>query len=112
MKFEYLFWVFFVGVIAHLAWRYFRSGRSLTGAMLGGRISREIGEISLSQGSFTSQVLRVLDMESPEGERFIGLSVVSKAPLAASMVSYRLSRAQAQQLVSLLQRATGSQGAA
>ncbi|MFT3761340.1 MAG: hypothetical protein QM761_01775 [Pseudoxanthomonas sp.] len=50
MKFEYLFWVCFVGVLAHLAWRYFRSGRSLTGAMLGGRIKREIGEIPYISG--------------------------------------------------------------
>lgn len=108
MKFEHLFWGFFVGVLAHLAWRYFRNGRSLTGVMLGGRISREIGEIPLSQGSFSSQVLRVWDMESPEGERFIGLSVVSKAPLAASMIPYRLSHTQAQQLISLLQRASAA----
>ncbi|MGN6729686.1 MAG: hypothetical protein ACTHJG_07630 [Rhodanobacteraceae bacterium] len=105
MKLEYLFWVFFVGVLAHLVWRYFRNG-SFTGAMLGGRVSGEIGEIPLSSGSFSSQVLRVLNMESPQGERFIGLSVVSKAPLAVSVAPYRLSRAQAQQLASLLQRAS------
>jgi len=72
--------VFFIGVLAHMAWRYFRNGRSLTGTLLGGRIRREVGEIPLSEGSLTSQVLRVLDMESPDGEHFIGLSVVSKAP--------------------------------
>ncbi len=40
------------------------------------------------------------------------LAVVSKAPLAASLVPYRLSHPQAQQLIALLQRATGAQGGA
>ena len=107
MRFEYIFWIVFVAVLANLAWKYFRNGKSFTGAMLGGRIDREVGEVALAKGAMTSQVLRVLSMESPEGERFIGLSVVSKAPLAASMVPYRLSRSQAQELISLLQRASG-----
>lgn len=111
MKLDYLFWLFFVGVLGHLAYRYFRNGGNLTGALLGGRIIREVGEIVLSESSFSSQRLRVFDMESPEGERFIGLSLVSKAPLAASMAPYRLSRGQARQMISLLQRASGSTSA-
>ena len=76
-------------------------------AMLGGRIIREIGEIPLAKGSLSSQVLRVLELESANGEKFLGLSVVSKAPLAASMTPYRLTRAQAQELIALLQKASG-----
>ena len=104
MRFEYVFWTLFTGIFLSQAWRYFRNGRSLTGAILGGRITREIGEISLSEGALSSRLLRVMEMESPAGERFIGLSIVSKAPLAVSMVPVRLSGGQAQQLIALLQR--------
>jgi len=112
VQFEYFFWVFFLAVLTHLLWKFFRNGFSLTGAMLGGRIIREIGEVPLAKGSFTSQVLRVLELESSNGEKFLGLSVVSKAPLAASMVPYRLTRSQAQDLIGLLQKASGVPGAA
>ena len=112
MRFEYLFWAVFLAVLAHMAWKFFRNGRTLTGALLGGRINREVGEVPLAKGSLSSQVLRVLEMESPNGERFIGLSAVSKAPLAASMIPYRLSHGQAQDLIALLQRASGAPGAA
>ncbi len=112
MDLEFLFWLIFAAVVAHLGWRYFSNGRSLTGALLGGRVNREVDEIRLSDGSLGSQVLRVLEMESSEGQRFIALAAVSKAPLAASLVPYRLGHSQAQQLITLLQRATGAQGGA
>lgn len=105
MSFESLFFLFFVLIVGNFAWRYLRSGRSLTGALLGGRVTREIGEVTLNGGSFTSQVLRVMAMEESTGEKFIAVSVVSKAPMGASMVPYKLSRTQAQELVALLQQA-------
>jgi hypothetical protein len=111
MKFEYLFWVFFIAILANILWKFFRNG-SFTCAMLGGRIIREIGEVPLAKGSLSSQVLRVLELESTNGEKFLGLSVVSKAPLAASMTPYRLTRDQAKELIALLQKASGAQGAA
>ncbi|MFC5743774.1 hypothetical protein [Dyella tabacisoli] len=104
MWFDYVFWAFFAFVLAHMAWRYFRSG-SFTGAMLGGKIKREIGQASASSGSFSSQTLKVYTMESSDGESFIGMSLVSKAPLAASMQPIKLSKSQAQDLVQLLQQA-------
>ena len=107
MQVEYIFFAVFALVVAHLLWRFFRSG-SLTGAMLGGRIAKEVGEISLAKGAVSSQLLRVLEMESHSGERFVGVAVVSKAPMAASMMPFKLSRAQAQELVVLLQRASGT----
>lgn len=104
MKFEYLFWAFFAFALANMAWRYFRSG-SFTGAMLGGTIKREIGQVAIASGSVSSQNLKVHAMESSDGESFVGLALVSKAPLAASMVPIKLSRSQAQDLVRLLQQA-------
>ena len=104
MKFDYIFWALFAFAIAHMAWRYFRNG-SFTGAMLGGKIKREIGQASASRGSFSSQTLKVYSMKSSDGESFVGMSLVYKAPLAVSMQPIKLSKSQAQDLVRLLQQA-------
>jgi hypothetical protein len=55
-KFEYLFWLLFIGAIANFIWRYFRNGRSLTGAMLGGKINRELGQVEISKGTLSSKL--------------------------------------------------------
>jgi len=89
-----------------LPWRFFRSG-SLTGALLGGSIEREFGEISLDGGALHSQKLKVYAMKSPSGERFVGVSLVAKAPLGASMTPFKLTSAQARELAGLLTRASG-----
>ena len=104
MKSEYLFYAFLALVLGNLAWRYFRSG-SFTGAMLGGKIKREIGQVAIASGVASSQNLKVHAMESSDGESFVGIALVSKAPLAASMVPIKLSRSQAQELARLLQQA-------
>jgi hypothetical protein len=96
----------FVAVLGLFAWRYLRSG-SLVGALLGGKLTETIGEISLSSHALSSRVLRVslmaaLPGESPE----LALSITSKAALGASVVPFKLSHAQALELISLLQRAT------
>src|ERR1700730_12544803 len=75
-----------LAVFASFAWRYFRSG-SLVGALLGGRLTEPIGEISLSSQWFSSRVLRVslmaaLPGESPE----LAFAITSKAALGASVV--------------------------
>ena len=112
MKFEYIFWTAFLVLLANLAWRFFRNGFSLAGAMLDGRVVREIGEVTLAKGALTSHVPRVSQLESSNGEKFLGLAVVSKVPLATSMAPYRPTRSQAQDLIRLLQRASGMPGAA
>ena len=104
MSFDVVFFAIFAVVVGSFAWRYFRSG-SLTGALLGGRVTREVGVVSLSDRSMSSQNLKVNVLEASGGESFIALSLVSKAPLAASMVPIKLSRPQAQELVQLLQQA-------
>lgn len=108
MTFEIIFFGIFGLVVASFAWRYFRNG-SLTGALLGGKITREIGQASLSSGTVSSQNLKVNVLESSSGESFVGLSLVSKAPMAASMVPVKLSRPQAQELIQLLQQAVAHQ---
>lgn len=101
---DYLFPILFLGIVGYFILRYARSG-SLVGALLGGTIKREVGKVELTGRVMTSQTLNVIRMEEAEGEDFVALSVVSKAPLAISMVPYRLSRAQAQELAKLLQQA-------
>ena len=105
MKFEFLFYFVFAAIVGSFAWRYFKNG-SLSGAMLGGKIQRELGEIELKKSMGVSQVLRVAVMEASDGERFVGVSVVSKAALGAGMVPFRLSRAQASELARLLEVAS------
>ena len=93
-------------VLGLFAWRYFKNG-SLVGALLGGRVTETIGEVSLSSSGLTSRVLRVSFMEGPESEpKDIALAITSKAALGASVVPVRLTHAQAVELLTLLQRAT------
>ena len=94
MSFEYVFFAAFAIMVLSFAWRFFRS-RSLTGALLGGSIEREFGEIPLKGGAFHSQRLKVYAMKSSGGERFVGISLVAKAPLGASMTPFKLTYAQA-----------------
>ena len=108
---DYIFFLFFALFAGTFVWRYLRSG-SLTGAFLGGRITKTIGQIELSSGSLSSRVLHVYSMRSADGETFVGVSIVSKAALAASMVPYRLSKAQASELALMLQQASNTSSAA
>lgn len=104
MQFDILFPLIFLGVVAAFVWRLFRHG-TLTGALLGGRVEHEVGEIELQKGLGGSQVLRVSSMKSPDGEKFVGIALVSKAALGASMVPVRLSHSQAAELARLLESA-------
>ncbi|WP_440222468.1 hypothetical protein ACQQ2N_15445 [Dokdonella sp. MW10] len=88
-------------------WRLTRSKGSMTGAMLGGSVRRKIGEIPLEKRTLYSEVVQVLDMKSYDGQRFVALNLVSKAPVAMRMTPIRLSRSQAQELVALLRQASG-----
>lgn len=101
---DYLIPVAVLGVLAYFIVGYARKG-SLTGMMLGGTIKREMGKVELTGSRVSSQTMNVLRMESSDGENFVALSVVSKAPLAISMVPYRLTKAQALEVAKLLQQA-------
>jgi hypothetical protein len=93
-------------ILVFFGWRYFKNG-SLVGALLGGRLTDTIGEIALSSSGMTSRVLRVSLMAALEGApKDIAFAITSKAALGASVVPFKLSRTQALELVTLLQRAT------
>jgi hypothetical protein len=93
-------------VLAVFAWRYFKYG-GLVGALLGGRLTETIGEIALPSWDLSSRVLRVTLMATPEGgAKDMAWAITSKAAFAASVVPFKLSHAQALELLTLLQRAT------
>jgi hypothetical protein len=67
-SFQQIFPFIPLAVFALFAWRYFRRG-SLVGALLGGKLTETIGEISLSSQGLSSRVLRVSLMAAPPGNR-------------------------------------------
>jgi len=75
---------------------------SWTGAFLKGSIQQTYGEILLSGGMASSQLLKVVELRDGNGQAFVGLVITAKAPLAASMTPYRLSKDQARELSGLL----------
>jgi hypothetical protein len=110
VSFEYIFLAVFAAMVLFSAWRFFRSG-SFTGALLGGSIETEFGEIPLDAGALQSRKVKVYAMKSPSGERFVGVSLVARAPLAASMIPFKLTATQARELAELLTRASQPHGA-
>jgi hypothetical protein len=104
--FEALFWLFFLGLVAYFAWQFIRSGGSLVGALLGGRVTRTVGEIELQSSTFSSRTLKVHVIEQPsQTTPQVALALVSKAPFGASMVPIALTQLQAKRLASLLEQA-------
>jgi hypothetical protein len=99
------FQLIFFGVFALVAGS-FLFGRlkygSWTGAFLKGSIEQTYGEVLLSGGLASSQVLKVVELRDGNGQAFVGLVITAKAPLAASMTPYRLSKDQARELSRLL----------
>jgi hypothetical protein len=78
---------------------------SWTGAFVNARIERTIGEIEL-RSSLIRQKFEVHVMEGAQPtERFVGLTIVSKALLSASMTPFKLTRQQALDLAAMLQQA-------
>ena len=101
--------IIFFSIFALIAGR-FLYGRlkygSWTGAFLKGSIARTVGEIELARGIGGSQKLTVQLMKGPENsEEFVGLVIVAKAALAASMQPYKLSKSQARELAGYLNQA-------
>jgi hypothetical protein len=101
--------IIFFSVFALIAGRFLygrlKYGR-WTGGFLKGSIDRTVGEIELARGMGGTQKLTVQLMKGSENsEEFVGLVVVSKAALAASMQPYKLSKAQARELAGYLNQA-------
>jgi hypothetical protein len=79
---------------------------SWTGAFLGGTIRRTVGDVTLDPMWMTARKLTVNAMESPSSaEQFVGLVLTSKAPMAASMSPFKLTKEQALELSRLLREA-------
>lgn len=101
---EYFPLIFFA-VFALVAGR-FVLGRlkygSWTGSFLKGTIDQTHGEVELSRGLANSQLMKVVTLREDGGSEFVGLVITAKAPLAASMQPFRLSKDQAQELARLL----------
>ena len=102
-----IMWILLGLSLLYLAWKWYRYG-SFTGATLDARISRVVGEITVSSSRITSTVLKVDTLEaSPGTSPQIALVLISKAlPFGASMTPIKLSQVQAKQLIDLLQKAT------
>ena len=99
----------FIAIFVLIAGR-FLYGRlkygSWTGSFLKGSISRTVGEVELSRAMGGTQTFKVHAMKSSDADGdFVGLVIVSKVALSASMQPYKLSKAQAQQLASYLNQA-------
>jgi hypothetical protein len=98
-----LFLGVFALVVCNLVYRYFRHG-SFTGAFLAGTIDRAVGEVALSRANMTSPAIKVYAMRSGDrGNSFVGIDLTAKAPLAASVQPFKLTRAQEQVLATLLE---------
>ena len=99
--FQLIFFAVFALIVGSLLFGRLKYG-SWTGAFLKGSIEQTYGEVMLARGVASSQVLKVVALKDSGGESFVGLVITSKAPLAASMTPYRLSKDQARELAGLL----------
>jgi len=100
--------IIFLAIFALVAGR-FVYGRlkygSWSGAFLKGSITRTVGEVDLTGGVGTQKLTVQLMSSSDNGEEFVGLVIVAKAALAASMQPYKLSKTQARELAGYLNQA-------
>jgi hypothetical protein len=103
--------IFSVFVVAMVAWvlgpltyRWFRY-KSFSAAMFKAPIERTLGEVTLQSSAMSSYILRVHALgPSSEQQRFVGLQIISQAPLAASMTPINLSFTQARELAAIGRR--------
>ena len=102
--FQLLFLVVFAVVAGRILFARLKYG-SWTGAFLKGSIEQTYGEVLLSGGVTSSQALKVVVLRDGNGQAFVGLVITAKAPLAASMTPYRLTKEQARELSGLLSTA-------
>ena len=103
--FSLIFFGIFALVVGSLLWGRVKYG-SWTGAFLKGSIEQTYGEVVLSRSGVSSQVLKIVELRDGDGESFVGLVITAKAPLAASMAPYRLTKDQARELAGFLNQAS------
>ena len=99
--FQFIFFGVFALVVGSFLFARLKYG-SWTGAFLKGSIEQTYGEVLLSGGIASSQLLKVVELRDGNGQAFVGLVITAKAPLASSMTPYRLSKDQARELSGLL----------
>lgn len=99
--FQLIFFAVFALIIGSFLFGRFKYG-SWTGAFLKGSIEQTFGEVLISSRMASSQVLKVVEVRDDNGQVFVGLVITARAPLAASMTPYRLSKDQARELSGLL----------
>jgi hypothetical protein len=99
-NFQLLFFAVILFVIGGFLLARLKYG-SWTGAFLKGSIEQTYGEVVISRGFASSQVLKVVGLRGPDGD-FVGLVLTVKAPLGMNMTPYRLSKVQAKELGDLL----------
>src|SRR4051812_12277899 len=102
--FQLIFFVLFAMVAGRFLFGRLKYG-SWTGAFLKGSIEQTYGEVVLAGVMASSQALKVVELRDSNREAFVGLVITTKAPLAASMTPYRLTKDQARELSALLSMA-------
>ena len=104
-----IIWVLVSLSLLYFGWKWYRYG-SFTGATLDARITKTVGEITVSSSGITTTVLKINILEASPGTLpQIALVLISKAlPFGASMNAIKLSQIQAKQLIDLLQKATAA----
>ena len=103
--FSFVFFGIFAVVVGSFLYKRVKYG-SWTGAFLGASIKRTVGEVTLDRFQMARRTIRVTIMGTSEStDDSVGLTLVSKAALGASMMPYKLTRQQALELSSLLQEA-------
>jgi len=99
-----IFLAIFALIAGHFLYGRLKYG-SWTGAFLKGSIARTVGEVELAGGIGSQKVTVELMRGSDDSEEFVGLVIVAKVALAASMQPYKLSKAQARELAGYLNQA-------
>ena len=99
-----IFLAIFALIAGHFLYGRLKYG-SWSGAFLKGSITRTVGEVDLTGGVGTQKLTVQLMSSSDNGEEFVGLVIVAKAALAASMQPYKLSKTQARELAGYLNQA-------
>ncbi len=100
---DHWFWVVFAGIAAYFAFNVFRRG-GLKGALFNAEILGTVAEIEAIGPHVIKQVLKVHTLRR-NGNRFVGVEVVSKSVASYETLPVVLTPAQAQDLISALHRA-------
>ncbi len=102
---DFLFpWIIVVPFFAFFAYRWMRYG-GIKAAMFGAKIVGTTGEISLHNVAMVTTVLRVHVLGGEDPGKAVGIETVYKNPLSYAMRPMSLSRDQALQLATFLQKA-------